>query len=367
MRILIDGRMACWTGVGRYVTGLCGALPRIADGDEFLLLLNPGEEVSRIPEAGNLEKVRARRPIPPYSLAEQTRLKREIARHRPDLVHAPQFNVPRLGRWPFVVTIHDLIYLLFPGDCPSRFAHWGVRRMIRSAVRRARKVLTNSEYTRADLVRLLGVDAGRTRVTHLGPPALPEKETDPRVAREKFGLPESYLLYTGNHAPHKNLETVLKTLPLLAREGVDIHFVVTGPMDRHTPSVVRIVRSLGLEDKVHLTGSVEDPDLYGLYRGASVLVFPSLYEGFGLPPLEAFAVGVPVVASKAASIPEVLGDAALLVDPLDAGKYKDAILKVLSDAVLRESLVARGRERLERYSWETMARATLEVYREALG
>ncbi|MHC5037364.1 MAG: glycosyltransferase family 4 protein [Planctomycetota bacterium] len=366
MRIVVDGRMACWTGVGRYITGLCRAMPQIDGENEYFLLQNPGDDARNVPETGKLQKVFCRSPIPPYSLKEQLALRKEVSRFQPDLVHVPHFNAPRFGRLPFVVTIHDLIYLLFPEDCPSRFAFWAARRMIRSAVRRAEKILTDSENTRADLIRLLKVDPSRIRVTHLGPPSLDTSDADPRRVREQFGLRGDYLLYTGNHSPHKNLKTLLDAFALLRKDAFDLQLVITGPKDRHTPSVVAHVAQRGLSDRVVFTGNIADRDLSALYAGAAVLVFPSLYEGFGLPPLEAFATGVPVVASNAASLPEVLGDAALLVDPLNSNAFRDAIARVIREDDLRETLVSKGRKQLAKYSWTETARNTLEVYREAL-
>ncbi len=360
MRILFDARMAQWTGVGRYITGLVPTLFRMDPKDEYIVLLNPGDATDFCPDLPNVRKVFCRRALKPYSLSEQMFLHRELGRHGADLVHIPHFNVPRLVPPPFIVTIHDLIYLLFPEDAPSRLAFWAAKRMIRSAVRRAEMILSVSENTRADLVRLLDVDADRIRVSWLGPPNF--RAVSPGTASLE-GLDGPYLLYTGNHSPHKNLKTLLEALDLLRRDGLDLKLVITGKRDRHTPSVETRVAALGLGKHVIFTGKVPDEKLVALYAGAAVLVFPSLYEGFGIPPLEAFASGVPVVASRAASIPEVLGDAALLVDPRDPAAFRDAISKVTRDEAMRIDLVDRGRKRLEAFSWEKTAAATLDVYR----
>lgn len=355
--------MANWTGVGRYVTALGQWLPRVDPDNEYLLLLNPGEDAAGVPESERLRKVRCRRPIAPYSVAEQLRLKGEIARFAPDLVHAPQFNVPRLGALPFVVTIQDLIYLLFPEDAPSRVAAVGARWAIRSAVRRARRIVAISEHTKSDLVERLKVDPARILVTPLAPPELAPPGGGTGDVRERFGLRGDFLLYTGNHAPHKNLKTLLAALAILAPNRPGLILVVTGRKDRHTPAVEAEAALRGVADRVVFTGRVEDDELGALYAAARVLVFPSLYEGFGIPPLEAFAAGTPVVASRAASIPEVLGDSALLVDPLDAAGFAAAVGRLLDDEALSRACVEKGRARLARYSWEATARATLEAYR----
>jgi glycosyltransferase involved in cell wall biosynthesis len=365
MRVVIDARMARWTGVGRYITGLCGALARVDPSTEHVVLVNPGDDASWVPREGRFRTAVARRSIRPYSLKEQVFLRGEILRLEPDLVHIPQFNVPWLGFHPLVITIHDLIYLMFPDDCPSRLAFLGVNRMIRAAVRRADRILAVSENTRTDLSRLLGVDPGRVRVSRLGPPAVPAPSEAGGEARARLGLAGDYLLYTGNHSPHKNLPTLLEALGLLVGQGRDLRLAITGPRDRHTPAVAARAEALGLRSRVVFTGTVPDAELFALYAGARALVFPSLYEGFGIPPLEAFACGVPVVASNAASIPEVVGDAALLADPRDGAAFRDAIAKVLDDPALRSELVERGRKRLAAFSWDATARSTLEAYREA--
>jgi glycosyltransferase involved in cell wall biosynthesis len=365
MRVVLDARMAHWTGVGRYITGLCGALARIDPNNEYFVLVNPGDDDSWVPREGKFHAVVARRTIRPYSLKEQVFLRGELLRLDPDLVHLPQFNVPWLGFHPLVVTIHDLIYLLFPEDSPSRLAFFGVNRMIRAAVRRADRILAVSANTREDLVRVLGVARDRIRVSHLGPPRAPASSGEAGAIRAQYGLPADYFLFTGNHAPHKNLRTLLEALARLAAEGRDLGLAITGPRDRHTPAVAEAVRALGLEARVRFTGTVPDSDLFALYAGARALAFPSLYEGFGIPPLEAFASGIPVVASNAASIPEVVGDAALLADPRDPGAWRAALVRVLDDPSLRAGLVEKGRKRLAGFSWEETARATLETYREA--
>lgn len=363
MRVGIDARMAQWTGVGRYITGLCSAVFSVDPSIEYRLLLNPDDPEDAFPAAPNARIVRCRRHLKPYSAAEQLHLPKELRALEADLLHLPHFNVPRLGRLPFVTTIHDLIYFLFPEDAPSKLALWVAKRLIRSAVRRARAVLTVSENTRRDLLRLLHVPAERIHVTPLGPPVFEPKPDKAPAARQAFGLQGDYILYTGNHSPHKNLKTLLDAFASLVRDGAPLQLVITGSIDRHTPSVRRHVAALRLQENVVFTGKVADDLLAGLYAGANALGFPSLYEGFGIPPLEAFAAGVPVVASNAASIPDVVGDAALLVDPNDAEGIRKALARLLSEEGLREKLVRAGRERLARFSWETTARRTIEVYR----
>jgi glycosyltransferase involved in cell wall biosynthesis len=333
---------------------------------EYVVLTNPGDSQDWIPSAPNFQGRTFRKPIRPYSLGEQMFLGREIASAGADLVHFPQFNVPVFHAPFFVVTFHDLIYYHFPEDCPSWLAHVAVKKVMKAATRNAGRIITTSQSTKDDLVRTFGTDPARIDVTPLGSMDLPpDTLSEDRVqrARESAGVDGPYIFYTGNHSPHKNLVTLFRALGILNRNGSNLRLVITGKKDRHTPQMESAARHHGVDRQVIFAGFVPDEHLFPLYAGAEALVFPSRYEGFGLPPLEAFACGTPVIASNASSIPEVLGDAAVLLDPLDAEGFAEAIRRVRSDPETRRALVARGHERLKLYSWTETARKTVDIFR----
>ncbi len=368
MRVVFDARMARWTGVGRYIREVLKALSLADRGDEYVVAVNPGDDADFVPKNGMFTTAVFGRTIAPYSLAEQRFLAREVSALRPDVVHFPHFNVPAFGRLRYVVTIHDLIYYHFPGDCPSYIAHVVAKRLIRIAVRNACEVITDSESTKNDIQRTLGADGARITVTHLGAMIIPEADLSPELvaqAARSAGVAGPYILYTGNHSPHKNLGVMLSALAKLNRAGAGLKAVITGKADRHTPGLLDQIALTGTQADVVLPGMVPDRLLFALYKGAEALVFPSLCAGFGLPPLEAFACGTPVVASNTSSIPEVLGDAAVLLNPGDAGGFADAIARIRSDRAFREDLVARGYRRLAMFSWAETASKTAEVYARA--
>jgi glycosyltransferase involved in cell wall biosynthesis len=341
-------------------------MSRLDGEDDFVLVLNPDDEDDWVPRDSRFSVARFTRPLSPYSFTEQRYLAAEVRALAPDVIHFPQFNVPLFRKLRYVVTIHDLIYYFFPEDCPSYLTHVAVKRVIRSAVRNAGRVLCVSRSTRDDIVRTFKTSKEKIEVTHLGAMELPpEVFSDERVAaaRAFAGLSRPYLLYTGNHSPHKNLRLLLGMLRKLKDRGVELDMVITGKKDRHTPQIERLAADLGVADRTRFLGFVPDEHLFPLYRGALALIFPSLYEGFGLPPLEAFACGTPVVASNVSSIPEVLGDGAVLLDPRDEEGFVNAVEKIRTNEAFRKELVEKGAQRIKAFSWAETARKTMRAYR----
>jgi len=277
-----------------------------------------------------------------------------------------QYIAPPFGRTPVVNTVHDLAVLRLPHLFRKREV-WRQRLLLARAVRRAAKVLTGSEYCKDDIVRAFGVRPARVVVTPYG--------VDDRFRRvegaerdavlRQYGIQPPYLLFVGNIQPRKNLLGLLDAFGLLKeRERIPHRLVVVGRKAWLYADVFARVRELDLETQVHFTGSVPDADLPALYSGADALVYPSLGEGFGLPPLEAMRCGTPVVVSNRPALPEILGDAAIMVDPAQPADIARGTLAVLRDAGVRGGLVARGLERARRYRWEETARRTLAVFEE---
>ncbi len=364
MRIAIDVRKLHDFGIGTYVRNLVLGLSRLDTDDSYLLLCR----TSDFPFATALGPrfVPARQEAGNYSVREQWSVPLSLARGRVDVFHAPHYVVSPLTPCPFVVTIHDCIHLRFPEYLPNRLAPHYARAMMRGAARRARRVLTVSEASRRDIVHYLGVSADKVDVI---PNAPDERLRQPPTAedlahvRERLQVTTPFVLYAGNIKPHKNVDRLIEAYSIVRRLGhTDTSLLVIGDEVSKFPNLRRLVHQLDLQSHVRFLGFVNDATLAALYRLASVFVFPSLYEGFGLPPLEAMAAGVPVVTSNASSLPEVVGDAALLVDPLDAGALADAIARVLGDPALRATLIERGHARVAEFSWDRAAARTHAAY-----
>jgi glycosyltransferase involved in cell wall biosynthesis len=303
-----------------------------------------------------------------YSIGEQFRIPLALTRARVDLFHAPHYVVPRLVPCPYVVTIHDCIHLRFPQYLPNRLAPIYARTMMHVAARGARRVLTVSQASKQDIIHYLKLPAEQVEVIYNAPDeritAPPSAEEIAR-ARDRFLLTAPFILYTGNIKPHKNIDRLIEAFAELRRRGLGDHkLLIIGDEISKYPNLRRLVHRFQLHQHVRFLGFVPDATLAALYRLAAVFVFPSLYEGFGLPPLEAMAAGAPVVTSNVSSLPEVVGDAALLIDPTDPGAIATAIERILSDAALRADLVQRGLARARTFSWERSAARVHEVYRE---
>ena len=292
-----------------------------------------------------------------------------LRRLRIDVFHGmDHVGIPLVGRTgKYVVTVHDVIPLILPGTFTRR--HRAVVRLALARVRRqADRVVVPSHAVKRDVVRRVGYPEDRIVVTPEGcdPRFRPVRsEAALRRVAERYGLPPRYVLAVGTLEPRKNLVALLEAFARLRRDGgidPDLRLVIAGARGWLDEPVFRTVRSLGIEPVVHLPGFIDDDDLPAVYSGAALFVFPSLYEGFGLPLVEAMACGAPVVTSNVSSMPEVAGDAAVLVDPRDVDSLAAAIARVLRDEALRRRLRDAGIARARRFSWETTARLTLDVY-----
>jgi glycosyltransferase involved in cell wall biosynthesis len=269
-----------------------------------------------------------------------------------------------------VVTVHDLIQILFPQVMSGGIAAFYARWLMGQAVRRARIVIADSENTRGDLVRQFGVPLNKVRVIWLGVERRfrPVSRRSVRGFLGRWGIKAPYLLYVGQCRPHKNLARLVRAFALYrdAHPG-PLKLVLRTVRDPRYAELHREIEVRGLRDSVlFLEDPIASADLPLLYGGAEAFVFPSLYEGFGLPPLEAMACGIPVVASRAASLPEVVGDAALLVDPRKERDMAEAIHQAVADRRVRAGLIARGMRRARLFDWDETVRRTLKVYEEAV-
>ncbi len=297
---------------------------------------------------------------------EQTLLPRLAAREGVDLVHSLASTAPAWGRFKRVVTVHDLIYARFP-EAHAGIRDLGMRALVPLGVRRSDRVIVVSHSTRDDLVELLGTPAGRIDVVPHGLGTLRlERATGGRELRERLDLGERrVVLCLSAKRPHKNLSALIGALALIPTERRPL-LVLPGYATAHEADLRARARAAGVERDVRFLGWLSGEDVEGLWKLADAFVFPSLYEGFGLPVLEAMARGVPVACSNASSLPEVVGEAALLFDPHDELAMAGAIERLLGDRVEVERLRAQGLKQVREFTWERTARLTLESYEHAL-
>ena len=366
MRVAIDARKLHDYGIGTYVRNLITELARQDDDAEYVLLCNTAdcEELGALGRRFQPRVVRAGN----YSTREQWDIPWTLARSRVDLFHAPHYVVSPLTTCRFVVTIHDCIHLRFPQYLPSRAALTYARMMMGFSARRSQRVLTVSQASKDDILHYLRIPASKVEVIYNAlDTRLAGEPTADEVAhvRERFQLTAPFVLYTGNIKPHKNVDRLIEAFSQLRAHGfTDTKLLIIGDEISKYPNLRRLVHRHQLHQHVRFLGFVSDATLAVLYRLAAVFVFPSLYEGFGLPPLEAMAAGAPVITSNTSSLPEVVGDAAILIDPMDPGAISQAMARVLTDAPLRADLIRRGRERVHAFSWERSVARIREVYGE---
>lgn len=370
MRIGIDARKLHDFGIGTYIRNLVRELARVDRNTEYVLLCRDDDDAATIRALGeNFRPVIER--AGNYSIAEQFKIPLALKREGVTLFHAPHYVLPPLTPCRSVVTIHDCIHLMFPQYLPNHFALSYARTSISLAARRATRILTVSESSKNDIIRFFGTDPAKIDViynafdTRFG--VEPAEEQVVRV-RERYQLQDEFVLYAGNVKPHKNLERVIEAFHLVRKRGLDhLKLVLIGDDISKYASLRRAVHQHQLHKYVRFLGYLPEDTLAVLYRLAAVFVFPSLYEGFGLPPLEAMASGTPVVTSNLSSMPEVAGDAAVLVDPYDPEAIADGLYRVLTDDALALSLRQKGLARSKQFSWETSVRRVREIYDEVSG
>lgn len=369
MRIVIDARKLHDFGIGTYIRNLVTELGLLDHDSQYVLLTRPDDAATAAAAGPNFQAmVETSRP---YSLGEQWRIPRAAARARATLLHEPHYVLPPLIRCPTVVTIHDCIHLRFPEYLPSRAAFAYAHTMIRLAARKADRVLTVSDASKRDILHYTGVAPEKVVVVHNGLDArfatVPDAEAVDRV-RQRFQLDHPFVLYVGNIKPHKNLERLIAAFASMRADGPDgLKLVVIGDETSKHPGLRQAVHRHRLDKHVRFFGFQPAATLVTFYRLARAFVFPSLYEGFGLPPLEAMANGTPVVTSNVSSLPEVAGNAALLVDPYDVASIADGIRRAVTDEALRADLITKGHARAREFSWARAAADTLAIYREVAG
>ena len=370
-RIGIDARKLKDYGIGSYIRNLLEALGKLPESSAYRFRVYARRsDADALPELpGHFEVVHD--DSPGYSLAELTRFPWRLLRDRLDLFHATHYVLPPLWKTRAVVTIHDIIHLLYPEFLPNRAAHLYARFMIRRSLTRAGRIVTVSYNTRRDLVDYFDIPAARIDVIYNGVssrfrPDVPREEK--RRVAALLGIPSPYLLFLGGEKPHKNVQNVVRAFGKVRREQSLPHtLVLAGPLPQNPARLEALISALDLSDAVRRPGVVEDSDLPALYAGADAFLYPTLYEGFGLPVVEAMACGTPVLTSSNSALQEIAGGHALLVDPMDVDAIAAGILLLATDAGARADYAELGKKRALDFSWDKTARRTLEVYASALG
>jgi len=401
MRIIVDARKAADYGIGTYIRQLGAACARLAPEDEFVFLggvaaeeggeapggreVEGGREVDDGREPAETDRDREAEetdndaeplsgpnirwepnPSANYGVTELFSVSLQVRKLHGDVFHAPHYIYPVMLPCPGVVTVHDCIHLRFPGQLPNPAAALYAKVMMRRAVRAADRVLVGSEATRADLIELVEADPTKIEVIPHGcdPYFLAAVDEEELAGiRRQLGLERRFLLSASNIKPHKNLKRLLQAFGQLQGDYPDLDLVVAGGDFSEHPELQALCAEQGIEDRVRSLGFLPKRELRGLYHLAEVFVFPSLYEGFGLPPLEAMACGTAVVASRSSAIPEVVGHSGLLVNPFRVQAIAEAVRSLLDNDNLRRALGAQGRSHARQFDWNESARRVLEVYR----
>lgn len=371
MRIGIDARFFGGEqskGLGRYAQKLIEYLMELDQDNQYVIFLqSPQYDSITLPK--HWEKVRA--DFRWYTLKEQLFLPRLIKRAHVDLMHFPHFNVPLFLRVPFVVTIHDLIISHFPterattlGPLLYSFKQYAYQLVIKHAAKASHRIITVSEFSKQDIVDTLQVAPEKIDVTYEAAEPL-GASCDPVRAKEflnQHKIAHDFILYVGNAYPHKNLETLLDTATELKKQHLPWSIVMVGRPDYFYDKLQMEAERRQVADRVIFPGFVSDADLSCLYSKALCYVFPSKYEGFGLPPLEAMLYDCPVVAARTSCIPEILGEAARYFDSGDVSGIISNVEHIRTDATERQQLAQAGRAQAAKYSWRKLAQQTQLIY-----
>lgn len=368
-RIAFDARYVNdrYHGIGRYAFRLLEAMVAHAPQRTFIVLRGQANDSRfdwrRLQEAPNVRLEAG--PWPLYWPQEQVRWPLLLRRLEVDLFHSPYFVAPLLSPVPSIITIHDLIFDRYPSYMPQRYARPYYRLLMWLGTRRARRIVCVSRFTARDLGQYYDVSPQKIAVTGAAPdPALQPVQDEERLQRirDQYDLHSPFILTVGARRPHKNLGRLVEAFARLA-PAVPHDLVLAGPADERFPDEARHTATrLALDGRVRFLGWVSDEDLTGLYTMAAVVAVPSLVEGFGLPALEAMSCGAPVLANGATSLPEVVGDAGVLLDATDVQALARGLRRLVSDDDLRHRLAAAGKRRAASFTWAATAQRTMALY-----
>lgn len=353
-------------GLGRYAASLVRALVAIHPG-RYALFFNSERGIESLPDLAHLPESTVSLGYKPWRmvvwLAQLARASFDRLLPGAELFHATEHLLLPLRSVPTVLTVHDLVFRHLP-EHHKFLNRWYLNLTLPLYCRRATHIIAVSEWTRSDLIAAYGLPPEKVTVIHeaADPRFRPQSRDAVTRVRARYGLPGRYLLFVGTIEPRKNLSRLLSAFEAIRAEGLTDGLVVVGKRGWLTTDFFTRLALSPAKDSVFLPGYIPDEDLAAVYAGAQTLVFPSLYEGFGLPVLEAMACATPVLTSDASSMPEIAGEAALTFDPRSVEEMAESIRRVLSDSELRDRMRERGLDRAARFSWERTAKETEAVY-----
>ncbi|MBI3120545.1 MAG: glycosyltransferase family 4 protein [Candidatus Kerfeldbacteria bacterium] len=367
MKIGIDARFygPQEKGLGRYVQKLIEHLQVLDHENSYVVFLQP-DRIKDFPIPSPKWRAVAA-PYRWYTISEQLKMPKLLSQEHVDFMHFPHFNVPIFYRGPYLITIHDLIITKHPKRRASTlgpFTYWlkyaAYKFVVANAVRKASRILTVSKHSKKEIQDYYHIPEDRIVVTYEA--ADPPRDLPALHDIAHYNIHAPYLLYVGNAHPHKNLERLLSAFAQFREEHPEYSLVLVGSHDYFYQRLMQEAETSKLNTNVIFPGFVPDEDLGLLYAQATAYVFPSMSEGFGLPPLEAMYRGTPVVSSNATCLPEILGDAVLYMDPMHVSAIAHAMEQIVTDQELRNQLIERGRQQVQRFSWDRMAKETLAIY-----
>lgn len=367
MRIGVDlsAIQSTKSGVDWYTHHIMQEMVRLPEPGEHLYLFSNRETGFEREALNNRQVTLVRSRLRYQEPWRQLVLPSLLKRYEIDVCFFTNFVVSVLSSCPMVLTIHDLSFKLFPRTHSLRNVIWA-RSLVPVSVNRSRRIIAVSNNTKLDLLRLMNVNSDKISVIYEGASSQfrPEPAVDDGEVLSHYRIKKPYVLFVGTLEPRKNLTALIRSFYKVSRTRADVNLVLAGRRGWMAQAIFDEVEKRDLLSRVHITGYVRDRHLSALYRQADAFIYPSLYEGFGLPPLEAMASGTPVIVSRGSSLPEVVGDAGLYVNPLDIDELAVAMEKVLGNRNLAADLVEKGLQRAGGFSWQRAAGETLEILRE---
>ena len=366
MRIGIDLRMAGLEyGIGRYSLELVRKIIELDRDNEYFLFVRDEKSFSKTNFEFRLNVNLVKADYKHYSFSEQFSFNRLLNKYNLDLVHFLNFNVPFMYNKPFVVTIHDIIHHRLPGTKKSHFLHrLAYRAVMHHAVFASRRIITVSEFSKKEILDVFKVPAKKIQVIYEAATTVPITDSDVSLVKQNFDISKPYLIFVGVMERKKNLLNLVKAFDILKDKfNLNVQLVLAGKADPHYPEIQEQVKEIKYRKDLILTGVVSEKEKYALYKGAEAFVSASLFEGFGLPGVEAMSLGIPLVVSNTEVFNEVYDNGAIYFDPHDPEDMAQKINFLLSDEKYRALIANNAYTRAQYFSWDLAARRTLEVYK----